>query len=135
MTIRDFLRQYAKRFPDKINFGDTEKFIEKTNMITFDYADGLITFFEHKVSDSILDDIYVVTGSGGNNGCMLNEPEHQFVWATLLEHEPKFMNFYKEHFFAVEEFMNIIISWENNDEEIGNQDIECKFTFYEGKDY
>ena len=135
MTIRDFLRQYAERFPDKINYGDKETFIEKTNMITFDYADGLITFFIHSVDDNTYEDLYDITGSGGNNGYMLNEPEHQFIWAALLEHEPKFMNFYKEHNFAVEEMMDIIISWENSDEEIGNQDIECNFTFYEGKDY
>lgn len=132
-TIKDFLRQYAEKFPEKIYKGEVDKFLNETNEITFDYADGLITFFHYKRESSELstEERYYVTAEGGNNGYMINEPEYQFIWAALLEREPKFMEFMSDHDFAHDDLMTLIVSWRNCEEEIGKQEIEVRFNFYE----
>ena len=137
MTMKDFLKQYAEKFPDKISFGDVNTFINETNEITFDYADGLIIFFHHGVNAQTLEDFCIVTGSGGNNGCMFEEPDYMFVWEKVLYNEPKFMDFINEHYLGYDSLMTVIIRWhlDNEVQEIGNEDIECNFSFYEGKDY
>lgn len=131
-TIKDFLEEYTKLFPKKINFGNNCDFINKTNMLTFDYADGLITFFNHGVDDNTLEDIYDITGSGGDNSCnFYDTQEYQYIWAELLQKEPKFIKFMSDHQINHENLMVLVVKWQDLDEEIGKQEIECNFTFYE----
>ena len=119
-TIKDFLQGYADKFPEKIN----RNFLVETDTLTFDYADGLITFFNHYGNN--------VTGSGGDNSCdFYDTQEYQYIWAELLQHEPKFMKFMDEHKLDHENLMVLIVRWRDNSEEIGKQEVECDFTFYE----
>lgn len=152
-TIKEFLTAYADKFPDKIvqfylnKTGESSqlmkkeslteykafalwRFLEKTRQITFDYADGLITFFRKIETDSPHIE-YEVTGWGGNNANMLSEEDYQFIWAELLEHQSKFMTFLNQHNLNHRNLMTVIINWNNPEEEIGKQEVECNFTFYE----
>lgn len=125
-TIKDFLTEYANKFPEKIH--NKKAFINKTTEISFDYADGLISFYyyENNKRESL-----VITGDGGNNGYMLKEPEYEFIWDALLKREPKFMAFLKNHNLQHEDLMAIFVSWYDVYEEIGKQEINCNFSFYE----
>lgn len=120
MTIKDFLKDYAKKFPDKVN----ENFLSDTDSLAFDYVDGTITFYDHYSGK--------VTGWGGDNSCDFYDTlEYQYIWAEMLQHEPKFMKFMADYKMNHENLMVLIIKWRDGSEEIGKQEIECNFTFYE----
>jgi len=136
MKVREFLENYAKRYPEHIKDPDT--FITATNAITIDYADGIFTFFEKTFkptaeNPNIFAADYRLTGKGGHNGCILEDEEYYYLWDNIIGTSPKFMAWYTKHGFGHHDFMVINIEFNNTpEEELGRQDVEANFFFYEG---
>lgn len=85
-TIREFLTAYADRYPDKIK--NREKFINKTNNLYIDYADGIFTFSKKfSTTDSRRPGIknvdLEITGHGGHNGSFL-KMKIIFIFGIIL---------------------------------------------------
>lgn len=136
MKVREFLRNYAEKFPEQIP--DVETFVTTTNNITIDYVDGVFSFYEKDFKPSpenpgIQVPEYILTGAGGHNGCILEDEDYYYLWDNFIGTSPKFMEWYTKHGLGHHDFMVINVEFNNTEtEELGRQDIEAAFFFYEG---
>lgn len=136
MKIREFLRNYAEKFPEQIP--DIESFVNTTNNITIDYADGVFSFYEKSFKQSLDNPAnwvpaYRLTGAGGHNGCILEDEDYYYLWDNFIGACPKFNEWYVKHGLGHQDFMVIDVNFNNTAvEELGRQEVEASFVFYEG---
>lgn len=135
-TIREFLTAYADRYPSKIK--DREKFINETNNLSIDYADGVFSFYtkystlDVKKSGAWTSDMEI-TGSGGHNGSLFEDEEYFYVWDNFIRTCHKFTEWYESLKLSHKDFMEINVFFYNTEDSLlGKQEISTKFTFYEG---
>lgn len=135
-TIREFLTAYANRYPNKIK--NRDKFIDETNNLYIDYADGVFSFYKkYYVENSSHPGMHVseveCTGSGGHNGDILVDEEYFFVWDNFIRTCSKFTEWYEGLKLTHKDFMEVNVDFYNTeDEPLGKQTISTQFTFYEG---
>ena len=135
MTIREVLKEFAERFPKNID--NKKDFVEKTSRMYFDYYDGVFAFYYPDYHYEIIErgalretrDIY--TGHGGNNGCMLDEPDYKFIYNNLILGNESFKEWLDKFHMTDKDLMSLHVEWFNSeDTPITDVEVYCSFDFY-----
>ena len=133
-TIRDFLTAYADRYPDKIQ--DRDKFINETNHLYIDYADGVFAFgIKRYVEDKDHSDKYPtitdITGSGGHNGDIMEDEEYFYLWDNFIRTCSEFVEWYEGFKLSHLDFMVIQVDFYNREGTLlGDMEVSTEFVFY-----
>ena len=133
MTVKAFLAEYARRFPENIDNGDVERFIKDTDYVVFDYIDGVFGFWHRDGKSTSLLENEDHTANGGNNGYMLDRDDYQFVLNELLMRNKHFKEWSEEHELDSNEYMVIEVILDKP--EVEKSEISATFSFYGGDRY